>query len=73
MSSTDRKWTNLERKIRWFFKTCDEYMNLEALELIIEAKWNNEHTKLTFDEGLVKNKYQDIVVLANKLKNLESK
>ena len=70
---SERRWTDLERKIRWFFETCDEYMNLEAFELIIIAKWNNKRDKLVFEEGEVKNKYHDIVALANKLKNLESK
>ena len=69
----ERKWTDLERKIRWFFKNCGEYINSETLDLILISKWDNPREKLVFEEGSVENKYQDILALAKKLGNLESK
>lgn len=73
MSLADRKWTDLERRMRWFFENCGPYIDSEMLDLLIFAKWNNMRDKLQFEvqeEGV---KFKDILALAKKLEKLQSK
>lgn len=69
----ERKWTDLERRIRWYFKHCENYINIDVLDLLIEAKWNNMRDKLQFSIDPDSPKFQDIRALANKIAKLQSK
>lgn len=70
---SERKWTDLERRIRWFFKNCEDWINGEVLDLIVEANWNRMRDKLVFSIEPNSPKFANIVELAKKINNLESK
>ncbi len=73
MTLYERKWTDLERRIRWFFINCGDFIDLDVLELIIMAKWNQMRDKLVFEMSEEGPKFQDILALAKKLEKLQSK
>lgn len=61
--------TDLERRIRWFFKYCAPEIDVEWFELILDAEWNDMKDKLVLDPIKLKKVFSDIAGPWPKKKN----
>lgn len=62
----EKKMTDLERRLRWFYRVIADMIDLSDLEVILLADWNAERTKLVLEPDKFKSVGIDLLSWSKK-------